>query len=181
MSKKKLNKKKQKQEKKLHKKNYDEKRNWEGKSSFPSNRFLPLAFYIWEDVVDRFYHQLSILFLTEADGPFFFCPLIMPRQVLYAFFSVRTQNYWFDCRVEWRIERMKGKFAWKEYASQRTGLHGWRASLSSFIFFFSSWIMTAFEICVFYPIWTHRKPREAKLFLECQHCHWKRTSVTDRY
>jgi hypothetical protein len=38
---------------------------------FPIQSFSPLAFYIWEDVVDRFYHQLSILFLIEADGPFF--------------------------------------------------------------------------------------------------------------
>lgn len=57
--------------------------------------FCPLAFYIWEDVVDRFYQPFSLFFvfffnfLLRQTTPYI--PFNTPRQVLSAFLF-RTRN-----------------------------------------------------------------------------------------
>ena len=97
-------------------KSNEEIRSW-GKS-FPIQSFSPLAFYIWEDVVDRFYHQLSIIifFLIEADGPFLSPYNATPGALRFFFVSlhgkvVRLSSWMKDRTDEGKLSLKRIRFA----------------------------------------------------------------------
>lgn len=117
-----------------------------------------------------------------------------PRQVLSAFLF-RTRNRYSVVELNWvwnGMDRMdEGKLALERvrFASRNVQAFYMGGGLLFLSFFFSFFILyllfllgsNRFWSVSLLPIWTHRKPREAKLFLKCRHCHYRRTSVTDRY